>query len=436
MVVVSYSGREINAKIVYYGPGLCGKTTNLERIYEAVPAANKGKMISMKTKADRTLFFDFLPLELGDVGGFRARLMLYTVPGQVFYNATRKLVLKGVDALVFVADSERGKMQENRESLDNLRENLEAYGLDLDEIPLVFQYNKRDLPSTYTRDELDQGLLRGDRPVVEAAAAKGEGVFETLRLVSELLLTRLRARLGSMQGAAVHAGAPTPPTPAAHPAAAAGASPGSVERPEPDPSMARPAPARVDPARPVLPLAPLKVRPAAGSPVAGTSAAASGEHRPILGDSGSQVFEIERSAGPPRARIALAEPIPVAPRPGAGAEGNAPPGLSPDFPVTTELPVPPVQAAPAAPPVAPAADAPASARPQLEIVRLDSVAREAFPAEESRADATPAPAPARGSRRIVVPIELDLEQVESGECIELVLRLDIGRTRASRQVSG
>jgi len=434
MVVVSYSGREINAKIVYYGPGLCGKTTNLERIYEAVPAANKGKMISMKTKADRTLFFDFLPLELGDVGGFRTRLMLYTVPGQVFYNATRKLVLKGVDALVFVADSERGKMQENRESLDNLRENLEAYGLDLDEIPLVFQYNKRDLPSIYTREELDQGLLRGDRPVVEAAAAKGEGVFETLRLISELLLTRLRARLGAAQGAVAHG--------AAQGAAAPGMRQGAAWRHEPEPLRAHPAPVRTDPARPVVPLAPLTVLPAAGAPPAEAWAAAPDDRLAAAGPVSTApeperpaipAGEAERPASPPRARIPLAEPIPVVRRPAVGAEGNAPPGFSPEFPATTELPATPIPAAPAA---SFTGDQLAGARPQLEIVRLDSVARDPMHAEEAREEAASAPMAARSARRIVVPVELDLEQVDAGECIELVLRLEIGRTRARRQVSG
>ena len=139
MVVVSYSGKEINAKLVYYGTGLSGKTTNLEAIYEAVPETSRGKMVSMKTQSDRTLFFDLLPLDLGEVMGFKTRFLLYTVPGQVFYNATRKLVLKGADAIVFVADSERGKMDENKESLSNLRANLAEYKVNLDDLPWVLQ---------------------------------------------------------------------------------------------------------------------------------------------------------------------------------------------------------------------------------------------------------------------------------------------------------
>ena len=149
MVVVSYSGKEINAKLVYYGAGLCGKTTNLEAIYEAVPDTSRGKMVSMKTQSDRTLFFDLLPLDLGEIMGFKTRFLLYTVPGQVFYNATRKLVLKGADAIVFVADSEVGKMEENKESLGNLRANLAEYNISLDSLPWVIQYNKRDLPNLY-----------------------------------------------------------------------------------------------------------------------------------------------------------------------------------------------------------------------------------------------------------------------------------------------
>jgi len=191
MVVVSYSGREINAKIVYYGPGLSGKTTNLEKIYDSVPETNRGRMVSMKTQTDRTLFFDLLPLDLGDLQGMKTRLLLYTVPGQVYYNATRKLVLKGVDAVVFVADSAADKMAENRESFSNLEMNLKAYGIDIQSIPLVIQYNKRDLPNATSIDELNRELNRLDVPVFEAEAANGKGVFETLRGVSKLLLAKI-----------------------------------------------------------------------------------------------------------------------------------------------------------------------------------------------------------------------------------------------------
>ena len=191
MVVVSYSGREINAKIVYYGPGLSGKTTNLEKIYDSVPETNRGRMVSMKTQTDRTLFFDLLPLDLGELQGMKTRFLLYTVPGQVYYNATRKLVLKGVDALVFVADSAPEKMAENRESLGNLEANLKSYGLDLKTIPWVIQFNKRDLPNALTVAQMNKDLNKYNVPTFEAQAASGIGVFETLRGVSKLLLTKI-----------------------------------------------------------------------------------------------------------------------------------------------------------------------------------------------------------------------------------------------------
>jgi len=192
VVVVSYSGREINAKLVYYGCGLSGKTTNLESIYEAVPETSRGKMVSMKTQSDRTLFFDLLPLDLGEIMGFKTRFLLYTVPGQVFYNATRKLVLKGADAIVFVADSEVGKMEENKESLSNLRANLAELGLTLDNIPWVIQYNKRDLPNVYSVDELNQEINPGGRiPTFDAVATDGKGVFETFRGISHLLMEKV-----------------------------------------------------------------------------------------------------------------------------------------------------------------------------------------------------------------------------------------------------
>ena len=191
MVVVSYSGREINAKIVYYGPGLSGKTTNLEKIYDSVPETNRGRMVSMKTQTDRTLFFDLLPLDLGELQGMKTRLLLYTVPGQVYYNATRKLVLKGVDAVVFVADSAPDKMAENRESFANLEMNLKAYGIDIRTIPLVIQFNKRDLPNAMSVEDMNSELNRLNVPWFEAQAANGAGVFETLRGVSKLLLAKI-----------------------------------------------------------------------------------------------------------------------------------------------------------------------------------------------------------------------------------------------------
>ena len=191
MVVYNYSGKEINAKIVYYGPALSGKTTNLEWIYSKIPVEYSGKMVSLRTQADRTIFFDFLPLDLGMIDGFRTRFMLYTVPGQVHYNATRKMVLKGVDGLVFVADSEPGRMAENIESLQNLRDNLQELGMNPDALPLVMQWNKRDLPNCLPVSELETRLNPRGLPSFEACALTGEGVYETLHKGSRLIYTKL-----------------------------------------------------------------------------------------------------------------------------------------------------------------------------------------------------------------------------------------------------
>ena len=192
MTFINYASREINCKIVYYGPGLCGKTTNLQYIYDTTAPTAKGKLISLATETDRTLFFDFMPLELGTVRGFKTRFHLYTVPGQVFYDASRKLILKGVDGVVFVADSQDERMDANIESLYNLEENLQGNGYDLSKIPYVLQLNKRDLPNVIPADEMVSELRRKDEPVHEAIAAKGNGVFDTLKSVAKQVLTELR----------------------------------------------------------------------------------------------------------------------------------------------------------------------------------------------------------------------------------------------------
>lgn len=194
MVVVNTAQSEINAKIVYYGPALSGKTTNLEQIYERMPSHAKGKMVSMKTRTDRTLFFDFLPLELGDMGGYKTRMLLYTVPGQVYYNATRKLVLKGADAVVFVADSAASKMAENIESLRNLEENLNELGLTLDTTPWVVQYNKRDIGDAAPLGTLERELNLLRVRSFEAIATQGVGVYETFQGIAGILYSRLADR--------------------------------------------------------------------------------------------------------------------------------------------------------------------------------------------------------------------------------------------------
>ncbi|MCZ6766665.1 MAG: GTPase domain-containing protein [bacterium] len=191
MSLINYSSREINCKIVYYGPGLCGKTTNIQHVYNKVAPETKGKLITLATEMDRTLFFDFLPLELGTVKGFKTRFHLYTVPGQVYYDASRKLILRGVDGLVFVADSQSSRYDANIESLYNLHENLEDYKLKLEEIPFVLQYNKRDMPDVITVEELEQELNPEQYPSVEAVAVQGTGVFDTLKAVAKGVLARL-----------------------------------------------------------------------------------------------------------------------------------------------------------------------------------------------------------------------------------------------------
>ncbi len=192
MSLINYASREINCKLVYYGPGLGGKTTNLEYIYEKVAPASRGKMISLATETERTLFFDFLPLALGEIRGFKTRFHLYTVPGQVFYDASRKLILKGVDGVVFVADSQEERMDANIESIYNLEENLKAHGFDLMKLPYVLQLNKRDLPNIIPAEDLTAELQKKGEPVVEAVASTGVGVFDTLKAVAKQVLTELR----------------------------------------------------------------------------------------------------------------------------------------------------------------------------------------------------------------------------------------------------
>ena len=192
MSFINYSSREINCKIVYYGPGLCGKTTNLQYIYAKTNPEAKGKMISLATETERTLFFDFLPLQLGEIGGFKTRFHLYTVPGQVYYDASRKLILKGVDGVVFVADSQVGRMEANEESVENLQTNLAEHGYSLDKIPYIVQYNKRDLPEIASVEELRALLNPMNVPDFEAVARTGKGVFETLKATAKLVLSELR----------------------------------------------------------------------------------------------------------------------------------------------------------------------------------------------------------------------------------------------------
>lgn len=195
MSFVNYQRKEINCKIVYYGPGLGGKTTNIQHVYKKTSGNNRGQMITLNTENERTLFFDFLPLELGEIRGFKTRFHLYTVPGQVFYESSRRLILRGVDGVIFVADSQVEKMEANIESLRGLEENLQFQGHDISKIPMVMQWNKRDLPNVTSTEDLERALNKRKAPSFEACAMNGDGVFETLKMVSKLVLMNLKGGL-------------------------------------------------------------------------------------------------------------------------------------------------------------------------------------------------------------------------------------------------
>ena len=244
----NYTTMQMTAKIVYYGPGLCGKTTNLQAIHDKTAARSRGEMVSLETETDRTLFFDLLPLDVGVIGGMRVRLQLYTVPGQVFYNATRKLVLKGVDGVVFVADSQVAAEDTNVESLSNLRANIAELGLTLDQLPIVFQFNKRDIRNIQPVEVLNEALNPGGAPYFEAAALHGVGVFETLKAISKLAISSVRKKVGPeaprTTTVSLPAGPAVPPPAAVLPA------------PEAAPVRAEPPAAPADEASPLAALVP------------------------------------------------------------------------------------------------------------------------------------------------------------------------------------
>ncbi|MBI4566110.1 MAG: GTPase [Planctomycetes bacterium] len=258
MVQINFARREVNCKVVYYGPGLSGKTTNLEMIHRKAGHGVAGALTSVATDEDRTLFFDFMPLDIGQVAGMKTKICLYTVPGQVYYNSTRKLVLQGADGVVFVADSDPNRMPDNVDSINNLQENLKEYNLDLGKIPFVIQFNKRDLPGALPVSELNGKLNRWNAPSFEAVAVKGEGILQTLKHVSRMIIDRLNEDYGPGRiGAAAPAAAPAPPAPApsAPPRPAVGAPvKARVEAPRPPPPP--PPVPRPIPARPAAPAAP------------------------------------------------------------------------------------------------------------------------------------------------------------------------------------
>ena len=210
MTFINYASREINCKIVYYGPGLCGKTTNIQWIFEQANPEKRGKLVSLATETDRTLFFDFLPLDMGTVKGFKVRFHLYTVPGQVFYDASRKLILRGCDGIIFVADSQKARMEANIESIANLATNLKENGFDIRTIPYVLQLNKRDMPSAVGVTEIERLLRFRNEPMIEAVANKGTGVIDTLKASARQILMELQ-RAGSSPGDPRCAHTPGPP---------------------------------------------------------------------------------------------------------------------------------------------------------------------------------------------------------------------------------
>ena len=249
MVLFNYSTKELTAKIVYYGPGLCGKTTNLQWVHEKLPIKNKGKMLSLATETDRTLFFDFLPIELGTIRGMKTRVQLYTVPGQVFYNATRRMVLKGADCVVFVCDSQEPMLDANLESFENLRQNLEGNEIDPDEIPVILQYNKRDLPNALPTEIMNERLNPRGLPFYEAVALKGIGVEETLKGATAVVFRSLATRYGGPGTTVAGKGSEGPGT--KPPVSAPGGTGPAPRPPAPPTAAAAPAPAgRAAPSEP------------------------------------------------------------------------------------------------------------------------------------------------------------------------------------------
>lgn len=431
MVVVSYSGKEINAKLVYYGPGLSGKTTNLEFIYDSVPSTHRGKMVSMKTRTERTLFFDFLPVDLGEMGGFKTRFLLYTVPGQVYYNATRKLVLRGVDAVVFVADSGRGKMNENLESLENLRENLREYGMDLNAMPWVIQYNKRDIPDAHTLEELNLALNPTNVPTFEAVATDGTGVFETFKGISKLLLDKLskeiktsprsqateasRARLAASATAAKSA--EKAPAPAAA-SASTGTAPTTVT-PSASPQGSSKAPvARTSSHSPGAPAKPTTTAAASSNGQTGPRSVDPPMNREAEGDSDGKVTLGQRIA-----RFFKKGPADVSVRPSgtssAAAEAPAP------VPMAAVAPPAP---APAPPPVAPPVTA-AMPSPPMAAPALPRVAVSIGSGHLARIDLNEGAVESNGSIekriRVPVPVHLTAEEARTGVTLKLIVDIEL-----------
>ena len=344
MVFFNYSTMQMAAKVVYYGPGLCGKTTNLQWIFEHTSTDSRGEMVSLATETDRTLFFDLLPIDVGSIAGFSTRIQLYTVPGQVFYNTTRKLVLKGVDGVVFVADSQRNLKQANIDSFKNLEENLAEMGLTLDTIPVVLQYNKRDLPNVSSVEEMNGYLNPHGWPALEASAIRGDGVFETLKTISKATLLALKKRLtkGKESGPSVSSAPRRPMAPKPAP-------------PKKAPLAPKPAPAKSDQAT-GEPEAAAQVGAGTG-PVAKVGASTGAT--PKVGASTGATPKVGAGTGPLPQADPVAEPSPA---PEAAPATAAPAPVS-EAPTPDPLSEAPVEFDPPQP-VVPAASEPEAAAPQ------------------------------------------------------------------------
>jgi signal recognition particle receptor subunit beta len=364
MVLFNYSTKELTAKVVYYGPGLCGKTTNLQWIHEKLPIKNKGKMLSLATETDRTLFFDFLPIEIGSIRGMKTRIQLYTVPGQVFYNATRRMVLKGADAVVFVCDSQEAMLDANLESFENMRQNLEANEIDPDEIPIVQQYNKRDLPNALPIEILNERMNPHDYPFNEAIAVTGAGVEDTLKAVTKLVFKSLSAKYGESAPppSAPGAGrAPAPPRTTSPPPRTTSPPPGFAQEGDENPlGDLAVAPEVAAPAAGLPPVVVQEDTPAAGygQPMPQTSVVAAHDPQGTLVSSRDEADELRRriaNPGIPEAEVEMdleeidevADPRPMA-APGF-SPGTAPPSPAPVVPAPPGAGSP-VTAPPAAPP--------------------------------------------------------------------------------------
>jgi signal recognition particle receptor subunit beta len=465
MVLFNYSTKELTAKIVYYGPGLCGKTTNLQWVHEKIPIKNKGKMLSLATEADRTLFFDFLPIDLGTIRGMKTRVQLYTVPGQVFYNATRRMVLKGADCVVFVADSQEAMLDANLGALENLRENLEANEIDPDEIPTVIQYNKRDLPNALPVDVLQEKLNTKGWPHFTAIAMTGEGVEETLKAATALVFKTLSGKYGAAP-ARPKLSPPKPPPPAPEPA------PAPAPEPEPAPPAPEPPPIEPEPAAPPIapeppPLdldapAPEPVTPSADSLLDSLESAPSpgldlGETtEPVIPSEPELTVEPELEPEP--APVAIAEPEPAPP------ETPSPPELElepePAAPVAAESPLDSLDVGEPAPEPAPEPELefePDAVEPELElesapeepeltlepdelaapVLDIDATAPPAAPTPESAATLPPAAeaappeaAPEAGAISLDVPASPDGGEV----VVPIQLNVAEGTTQAQVQL--